>query len=459
MQACLGAFRRVSTVLPVMLAAACGGGGYGGDGGSNPPASISLSIEPTSITLGESATLTWNTNGANCTAGGAWSGTKSASGSETVTPSETGTLTYSLFCGGGGYGESQTRMATLTVEPATGFTRTMLVAGFAGGDAMRTDAAVVDPRGIAFAPGAPARLASGGRAPGFDGTGKRTSPSWRSGVSLSSTAAFDPTGIVASGSAFLITVGGQSDAAAFILAGKDGTIRAVPRGDDAAETVILHASRDGAVYTGLALARDAAGTFLYAADFRNKRIEVFDATLERRPARRFEDPTLPDGYAPFGIQAVVLAGGATRIYVSYAQQLSSGSGDSVNGPGVGVVNAFDTQGRFLARLATGGALDAPWGMALAPAGFGALGKALLVANSGDGRINAFDPQSGRFRGTVADVDGRPLATPGLRGIAFGNGSHGQPRSALFFTAGTDAADGVFGRIDPGATPPLLDASD
>jgi uncharacterized protein (TIGR03118 family) len=145
--------------------------------------------------------------------------------------------------------------------------------------------------------------------------------------------------------------------------------------------------------------------------------------------------------------------------VSYARQASPESGDAANGPGVGVVNVFDTRGRFLARLATGGVLDAPWGIALAPAGFGALGEALLVANSGDGRINAFDPGSGRVLGTVGDIDGRPIATPGLHGIAFGNGSHDQPRSTLFFTAGTDAADGIFGRIDPGATPPLLDGSD
>jgi uncharacterized protein (TIGR03118 family) len=223
--------------------------------------------------------------------------------------------------------------------------------------------------------------------------------------------------------------------------------------------VILHASRDGAVYTGLALARDEAGTFLFAADFRNKRIEVFDATFKRTQARDFADPTLPDGYAPFGIQAVEVAGGATRIYVSYAREVLSESGAPANGPGMGVVNVFDTQGKFLARLATGGVLDTPWGMALAPAGFGALGKALLVANSGDGRINAFDQESGRLRGTVADVDGRPIATPGMHGIAFGNGSHDQPRSTLFFTASTDEVDGIFGRIDPGAAPPLLDASD
>src|SRR4030095_893403 len=123
-------------------------------------------------------------------------------------------------------------------------------------------------------------------------------------------------------------------------------------------------------------------------------------------ARHFEDPTLPDGYAPFGIQAVEVAGGATRIYVSYARQASPESGVAATGPGNGAVSAFDTRGKFLARLATGGVLDAPWGIALAPASFGALGNALLVANSGDGTINAFDRKSGRLLGTVSDIDGR-----------------------------------------------------
>ena len=124
------------------------------------------------------------------------------------------------------------------------------------------------------------------------------------------------------------------------------------------------------------------------------------------------------------------------------------------------MNVFDTRGTLLKRLVPdGGALDAPWGIALAPADFGSLGNALLIGNSGDGRINAFDPATGKFVGTVSDADARPIATRGLRALAFGNGSHSQPHNTLFFTAATDETDGIFGRIDVGAMPAPLELAD
>jgi uncharacterized protein (TIGR03118 family) len=393
---------------------------------------------------------------------GAWSGTKAPSGTEEVTPTATGTLTYSLVCSGGGYGESSTRSATLTVNPAAAFTRTMLVAGFAGSEAIRTDEKLVNPRGIAFAPGAPARIASRGQSIEFDGSGKASPRSSRIEIRRREAAGgFDPTAIVAVPSVDpVLAATARAAGTDILIAALDGTIRGAPRDADAGGMVMLNAT-EGAAFTGLTLASDETGTFLLAADFGNRQISVFDAKLERLAARAsgFEDPTLPQGFAPFGIQAVALAGGATRIFVTFAHQGSPGAADPAVGPGLGVVSAFDTRGRFLGRVATGGVLNAPWGIALAPDGFGGLGKALLVGNVGDGAINAFDAESGRLLGIVGDVDGRPIATPGLRGIAFGNGSHGQPRTTLFFTASTDAADGVFGRIDPGLAPPLLDGSD
>ena len=174
MRTCPAVFRLVLPGLTLGLLAACGGGGYGGGGGdSNPPATLSLSVEPTTITLGQSATLTWTTNGASCTAGGAWSGTKSAGGSEDVTPTETGTLTYTLTCAGGGYGESQRASATLTVDPASAFTQTLLVAGYTGSAALTTDSSLVNPRGISVGLDAPVRVVSGGRSNEYDGNGKR----------------------------------------------------------------------------------------------------------------------------------------------------------------------------------------------------------------------------------------------------------------------------------------------
>ena len=466
MRTCLAVFRLVLPGLTVGLLAACGGGGYGGGGDSNPPATLSLSVEPTTITLGQSATLTWTTNGASCTAGGAWSGTKSAGGSEDVTPTETGTLTYTLTCAGGGYGESQRAMATLTVDPAGAFTQTLLVAGFAGSAALTTDSSLVNPRGIAVGLDAPVRVVSGGRSNEYDGNGKRQSPSRASGSggSASTTATrFDPTGIVANtGADFIITAGGKPDAAGFLVAGKGGMIGALPRGADSADIVTVHSTNDGAVYMGVTVATDGTDSLLYVTDFHNNRIDVFDGTFRRLAPRagRFSDPTLPDGYAPFGIQAIEAADGSTRIYVTYARQVPPDNRGPAAGAGQGLVNVFDTRGRFLKRLVSpGGMLNAPWGVAAAPADFGSLGNALLVANSGDGRINAYDPESGRLIGTVSDADGRAIATPGLWGIAFGNGSNDQPRNALFFAASTDDLDGVFGRIDPGPMLLTPDVSD
>ena len=239
-------------------------------------------------------------------------------------------------------------------------------------------------------------------------------------------------------------------------------IGALPRGAASADIVTVHSTNDGAVYMGVTVATDGTDSRLFVTDFHNNRIDVFDGSFRRLAPRagRFSDPTLPDGYAPFGIQAIEAADGSTRIYVTYARQVPPDNRGPAAGAGQGLVNVFDTRGRFLKRLVSpGGMLNAPWGVAAAPADFGSLGNALLVANSGDGRINAYDPESGRLIGTVSDADGRAIATPGLWGIAFGNGSNDQPRNTLFFAASTDDLDGIFGRIDPGPMLLTPDSSD
>ena len=457
----LGVSGRVLVLLSSAAVAACGGGGYGGgDGGSPPTASISLSIDPTTITLGESATLTWNTNGASCTATGSWSGTKSATGNEDVTPTETGTFTYTLSCAGGGYGESDTRSVTLTVDPAAAFTSTLLVAGFSGSEAVTTDRKLVSPRGLAVAGGGPVRVVGRGMASAFDGSGKPelTSRSVEGEATLA-TDGMELTGVVANLTrGFVLTGAGGSGAAEFIFAGRDGVIGAWPVGTGPADAVIVHVATDGAVYTGLAVAEHKGRALLYAADFHNNKVDVFDATFMRqrsRPGRfDFVDPALPTGYAPFGIHAIADgADGTVQLYVTYARPLAPDNRDSAAGAGQGLVNVFDTRGKLLQRLVqVGGALNAPWGIARAPADFGSLGGALLIGNSGDGRINAFDAASGRHIGTVSDADGRAIARPGLRGLTFGNDSHRQPHDTLFFTAATDETDGVLGRIDVGVVP-------
>jgi uncharacterized protein (TIGR03118 family) len=369
----------------------CGGSYGGGDGTAQ--ATVNMAVNPPTITLGQSATITWSSNAGACLASGEWSGNKPATGSESVTPARTGPLTYSLICQGGGYRESETLSATLTVNPTTGFTPTVIVSKFAGGAARAIDPGLIAPSGIA-AGGGTLHVAT------------RTSAS--------------RTGPIA------------------VAFGRDGSVI----------TSDVLSAADGAMHTGLALVTDTGGAArLYAADFRNGKIDVFDASLERvaRSQARFafDDPKLPAGYAPFGIQAFRGASdGATQLFVTYAWQPSADVTGPANGAGLGLVNVFDADGRLLRRLVpAGGALDAPWGLALAPSGFGSFEGALLVGNSGDGRIHAFDSTSGALLGALSDADGRPLTLRGLWGIASGEGT-------VFFAASTDEADGVVGRIDP-----------
>jgi Bacterial Ig domain len=190
---------------------------------------------------------------------------------------------------------------------------------------------------------------------------------------------------------------------------------------------------------------------------------VFNAAFAKQAASAtaftFADPSIPAGYAPFGIQAINNgAGGITQIYVTYAKQLAPDNHDNANGAGLGYVDIYDTNGKFIKQWVAKGALNAPWGVALAPSDFGTLSKALLVGNFGDGLINGYDAATGDFLGAVKDAHGTAIASPGLWGIAFGNDASNQPHNTLFFAAGpNDEANGSYGRIDVGSTAPVLNA--
>jgi uncharacterized protein (TIGR03118 family) len=323
--------------------------------------------------------------------------------------------------------------------------------------AATTDAHLMNPWGIVFAPNAPVWIANNGTQSStlYDGTGLVQSLVVNIPAGLNGAA--NPTGIVFNaGSDFVITEGSNSASAKFIFAGEGGTISAWAPTVDAHNALTTYDDgAGGAVYKGLAIATDGSSvTRLYAADFHNAKVDVFDASFHKAATTGgFSDPTLPQGYAPFGIQTLTVQG-ATLIYVAYAKQ-DNEQHANVNGAGLGLVDVFDTQGTLKTHLvATGGKLNAPWGFALAPAGFGTLSNELLVGNFGDGIINAFDPSTGAFIGTLSDASGQPIANPGLWGIAFGNGAHNQPTTTLYFTAGiASGADGLYGRIDLGATAP------
>ncbi len=460
----------IAFAMLVSALAGCGGG-YGGGGSGNSAPTASLMVDPMTVTLGQSATLTWSSNpGTSCTASGAWDGTEPATGAAEVTPAETGALIYTLTCSGGPYGGSATSSATLTVEPASAYTTTGLVEDSTGGAAVAADARLVNPWGIAFGPTTVAAVANNGSetATLYDGDGQFSALIVQF-ASSADAAPFAPTGIVfnevslsPSGNADFVLTGVDADhtgPAAFIFAGESGQIAGWSPNVDSAP-ITVYTAQDGAVYKGLAIASDGNGPFLYAADFANGKIDVFDATFAKQDSTAthfaFRDPNLPDGYAPFGIQTVK-SGGATRIYVSYAKRDADEPDEEAPGAGLGIVDAFDTDGNLLQRLvAQGGRLNAPWGMALAPHDFGTLSDALLVGNFGDGTIDGYDPATGRYLGAVTDATGIPFAVPGLWGIAFGNDALNQPHATLFFAAGTnDEASGFYGRIDLGDGPPAL----
>jgi uncharacterized protein (TIGR03118 family) len=323
--------------------------------------------------------------------------------------------------------------------------------------AHKTDPNLKNPWGIVFAPNAPVWLVNNGTQTStlYDGTGliRPLVVNLPGGIN----GAADPTGIVANASTtdFVITKSTTSGPARFIFDGEGGTIIGWNPTVDATNGIIAYDDGNGgAVYKGLAIASDGTNNFLFATDFHNKKVDVFDKTFTKvTTTGGFADSLLPTGYAPFGIQAVTV-NGASRIVVTYAQKLPT-SDDNANGAGLGVVNVFDVHGTLISRLVqAGGKLNAPWGIAVAPANFGTFSNNLLIGNFGDGVINAFDWSSGTYTGTLSDSSGTPLANPGLWGIGFGNGAQNQPASTLFFTAGiANEAAGLYGRIDVGATAP------
>jgi uncharacterized protein (TIGR03118 family) len=259
----------------------------------------------------------------------------------------------------------------------------------------------------------------------------------------------DPTGAVFSGIAGQFQVGTTASPTTlgtsnFIFDSEDGTISAW-RGGSTAALVTVPAS-GGAVFKGLAVSNGSSGPRLYATDFANGQVDVFDGgwNLLNMPGA-FVDPMLPKHYAPFGIQTI-----GDRVFVTYAKQ-QPGSIDEAHGRGRGIVDAYDLDGNFLGRVAQHGQLNAPWGLAMAPASFGRFGGDLLVGNFGDGEINAYAQlANGRFehRGTLR-LNHHKLSIDGLWALEFGNaGLNGDPQT-LFFTAGlNDEADGLFGTITP-----------
>ena len=314
-----------------------------------------------------------------------------------------------------------------------------------------TDPNLVNGWGIAFNPFAFVWVADNGAgvATLYDGAGKPQPLIVQIPAPAANTdGTGTPTGIVFNASAgFMVSKsGGVPGTSRFIFATEDGVIAGWAPNVDATHAirVIDNSVATGAVYKGLALSAGGSGSLLYAADFHNNRIDVFDSSFKAvtLPAGAFSDATLPAGFAPFGLQAI-----NGDIYVSYAKQ-NAAKHDDVAGKGLGFVNVFDPNGHLIRRVVSRGALNAPWGMTLAPAGFGKFSNRLLVGNFGDGMINAYDLATGHFVGKLKTSNRRPIRISGLWGLAFGNGFLNQPVNTLFFAAGPgDEMHGLYGRVD------------
>jgi uncharacterized protein (TIGR03118 family) len=309
------------------------------------------------------------------------------------------------------------------------------------GAAEHTDPHLVNGWGVAFNPFGFAWVASNGKGVSvlYDGDGNANPLV----VTIPGGA---PTGIVFNGSNdFVVTKNGVSGPARFIFATEAGIIAAwAPNVDPNNAITVVDNSASGAIYKGIALGADGNRFLIYATDFHNGKIDVFDKTFSPVTVPGGFVDSIPSKFGPFGIQNI---GGS--IYVTYARQ-DADREDDVPGRGEGIVDVFTASGTLVRRIAKGGPLNAPWGLALAPADFGGFANMLLIGNFGDGLINVFDFSRNRFVGQLSTADGQPIVIPGLWGLAFGNGLLNQPTSTLFFAAGPDdESHGLYGRIDPG----------
>jgi len=317
------------------------------------------------------------------------------------------------------------------------------------------DANLKNAWGVAFNPQAFVWVADNGsgNATLYDGTGK-PNPLVVTIPPAPGETAGTPTGIVFSAGADFVVDGKTSEdkplsgPARFIFATEGGQISGwAPNVNTAITFVMVNNShmggKDRAIYKGLALGGNGTTHLLYATDFHNARVDVFDGAFKPvpLPAGAFTDHHIPKGYAPFGIQAI-----NGDVFVTYAKQ-DEDAEDDVHGRGFGFVDVFDPNGKLVQRFAERGVLNAPWGLAIAPSSFGRFGGAILVGNFGDGTINAYGPISGHFLGSLRDGNGRRIRIDGLWGMQFGNGLLQQPTNELFVAAGpNDEENGTYSVI-------------
>jgi uncharacterized protein (TIGR03118 family) len=365
-----------------------------------------------------------------------------------TTTAATGMLVAALAAG--------TSAASAGTIPTT-FQQTNLVSNISTEGAQLIDVGLQNPWGLAFGPATPLWAADnnsglatlysinvggtsvtkvpltvtvpGGRVSTHDGS----SPSGQ---------VFNPT------SGFVVTTAAGSGAAAFIFDSESGQITAWnPTADpitSGLSTGTLEYSSPTAVFKGLTLAQGDDGPLLYAANFHDGTVDVFNSQFQPVTVPGgFTDPSLPAGYAPFGIQDI-----DNLIYVTYAKQ-DAQKHDDVAGPGHGFIDVYTPNGFLVERLASRGPLDSPWGMAIAPSSFGPFAGMLLVGNFGDGRINVFDPfKPKHFLGQLMNAHNKPITIQDLWGLKVGTSSTGGTQTVLFSAGIHNQNDGLLGSINP-----------
>jgi uncharacterized protein (TIGR03118 family) len=328
------------------------------------------------------------------------------------------------------------------------YTRTDLATNSASvSSAPNVDTNLVNPWGLTRATGSPWWISDNGMGLSslYDGTGAVQSlvvgiPRAKGGKGLSS-----PTGAVFNYTTSFWVAANQPSV--FLFTAEDGTISGWNPNVNLHQAVQKISRPLKAIYKGLAIATTAWGPRLYATNFMTGDVDVFDGSFHQVDSHGgFKDSTLPEHYAPFGIQNV---GG--NLVVTFAQR-DPGSKDENHGAGLGFVRVFDTDGHLLLRIEHGAFLNAPWGIALAPGDFGPFSHRLLIGNFGDGTIHAFNAVSGKFEGTLLNSTGATLAIDGLWALSFaGDNAKNGVATELYFTSGpNDESDGVFGKL--AATP-------
>ncbi len=371
-----------------------------------------------------------------------------------------------VACGGGGGGSGSNQ--SMISASGTTFADTALVSNKSEVVAMAAtiDANLQNPWGIAVAPGFPFWISDNNSNVStlYSGAGVQETQSITgsadTGIAIPASAAgvqSNPTGQVFNGTGgFLIPTTKGQETALFIFDGEGGLISAWAQDSGATAVTayddgVLNGSNH-AVYKGLAIGTVGGATFLYATDLHNNKVDVFDTNFSKPAAMqgKFVDPNLPSGFVPFGITAL-----NGQLYVTFARQ-DAAMHDEVTGSGLGYVDIFDFNGNLISQFASAGALNAPWGIAIAPAGFGSLEGDVLIGNFGDGTINIFSPNGTALatsKGALMAGNGQPLTFPGLWSLTFGNGDADKPTTALFYTAGfASQTDGVFGSITVSVTP-------